>query len=73
MKDMFSQQIIDELNKDEKVKEFMRMSAQAAERTGVTEQEWNNAKETLMMICIQMCKPAMDILTKEVYETARAR
>ncbi len=69
---MYSQKIIEALNNDLKVKEFMELSKQAALRTGVSESEWQKAKEQILLpLCIKICKPAMDILAREVYDTFR--
>jgi pantoate kinase len=63
--------IIEILNKDTNIQEFMRTAADAANNTGVTAEEWNNAKEALMMIAISMCPKAMEVMAQETYVRLR--
>jgi len=68
-----SKQIIEILNNDKKVQNFMRTAAKAAENTGMTEEEWNGAKESLMCMSIQMCPEAMSALSDAAYEDLRGQ
>ena len=67
-----SNEVIKILNADSKVKIFMAKAKQAAINTGCTKTEWNNAKESLMCMSIQMCPKAMNLMAKEAYRELRA-
>lgn len=59
--------IIDILNNDPKVKNFMTIARDAAIRQGVTAEEWQKAKKDLLMLSIAICPEAREKLAEEVY------
>ena len=62
-----SEKIMAILNKDEKAKKMHKAFNEAAERQGLTGEEYNKAKETFLMMMIANNPEAMKAMAQEVY------
>jgi pantoate kinase len=63
-----SKNIIDTLNRDPRVKNFMQMMKQVAIRQNITENEWNQyKKDVLLPFAIAICPEALKTLADEIY------
>ena len=65
---MNNNDIIDILNKDERVQKMMKAAQKAAIKQGITEHEWQKGKKDLLYLAIVICPEAMDKLANEVYQ-----
>ncbi|QSF43501.1 hypothetical protein [Paenibacillus tianjinensis] len=69
---MYSDKIIEILNKDERAKNLLGAFERAAKNQGLTGEEYNQAKNTIMMMAISGNDEAMNIMAKQVYEELTA-
>jgi inorganic pyrophosphatase/exopolyphosphatase len=62
-----SNKVIEILNKDAKAKEMNKAFNEAAERQGLTGEEFNKAKESFLMMMIANNPEALQVMAQEVY------
>ncbi|MGR7944247.1 MULTISPECIES: hypothetical protein [unclassified Paenibacillus] len=67
-----SSKVVEILNKDEKARKLMQEFNEAAERTGLSNEEYVKAREIVLMLCMYGCKEAMNVMSNEVYEALNA-
>jgi hypothetical protein len=69
---MNSDKIIAILNYDDRALNLLGAFERAAESQGLTGTEYNQAKNTMMMMFISGNDEAMNVMAKQVYEEANA-
>jgi hypothetical protein len=62
-----SNKVIEILNKDEAAKKMNKAFNEAAERQGITGEEYNKAKQSFLMMMIANNPEAMEVMAREVY------
>ncbi len=66
------QNIHEHLNNDSKVQAFMKRAATAAQKNGVTPEQWERLKkDALFFMALLLCKPAFLLFTRQVWQTLR--
>lgn len=70
---MLSQKIINILNKDPQAISFKKKFEIEMNKSNLTEKEKVDAKQFLMMVCINNNPEAKDLFVKTIYEDLRAQ
>lgn len=62
-----SAKIIDVLNKDEKARKILSRFNEKAREEGIEGEDYDKAREVILMLCIKNNAEAMDMMAREVY------
>ena len=63
--------IIDTLNNNQKVKQFMETAALAAQRQKITAEEWEEGKKDLILLAMLLSTEVMNNFASEIYKKLR--
>ncbi|MBU7316119.1 hypothetical protein [Paenibacillus oleatilyticus] len=66
---MYSKKIIDLLNKDPKACMLMKQFEEAATRQGIVGNEYNEARETMLMMIMATNQEVMNLMAEDVYRS----
>lgn len=70
---MMSQKVIDILNRDEKAIEFKKEFERHMDIEGFNEEERQDKRQFMMMLCINNNDEAKEVFSSELYEDLRAQ